>query len=161
MKGGPPSRIHYLPAPQAEVCSFWTIFIDLLNHHQPLCLDGCHRRRWEGQRWCLGSRPLQNISTAQWECFSTHFHPPNTGPHTSSELFGEGLGGEANLVFLFRFTPQNFIYFQYLVPTVRVPINGERPEGKENREGGERGWFRIYLYWKCINIHSVKGNTFN
>lgn len=21
--------------------------------------------------------------------------------------------------------------------------------------------FRIYLYWKCINIHSAKGNTFN
>lgn len=88
-------------------------------------------------------------------------YPPNTGPHTSSELSGEGLGGEANLTFLFRFTSQNFIYFQYLVPTVRVPINGERPEGKENREGGERGWIRIYLYWKCINIHSVKGNTFN
>lgn len=56
------------------------------------------------------------------------------------------VGRKANLIFLFRFTSQNFIYFQYLVFTVRVPINGERPEGKEKREGErEDGFEFIYI----------------
>jgi hypothetical protein len=31
-----------LPTSKSEVCSVLTIFIDLLNYYQPLCLDGCH-----------------------------------------------------------------------------------------------------------------------
>jgi hypothetical protein len=35
---------------QAKVRSFWTIFVDLIDHHQPFCLDVCHQGRWERQR---------------------------------------------------------------------------------------------------------------
>lgn len=87
--------------------------------------------------------------------------------HTSSPLFiyfnchyyfPQGL-----YFYVFGYCFSFFFFFFFLL------IFSSRPRPAREAEAAQRETksvpfpkrFRIYLYWKCINIHSAKGNTFN